>query len=161
MARDEAILRQREHIRSMPRLEGYYTHWIHIPLEAIGKPRMTRRDAWSKRPAVKRYNEWKDRFRAATKMILNRIDLDLVTDVSWIAVFAIPPSLTRREREARAGKPHTQKPDRDNIDKAILDTLFHHDEGIADGTLRKRWAAPGEEPCILLRLSIPDKTRKP
>ena len=39
---------------------------------------------------------------------------------------------------------HRSKPDRDNIDKAVLDVLFAGstggDSGIARGTVEKRWA---------------------
>ena len=38
-----------------------------------------------------------------------------------------------------AGALHRAKPDRDNIDKAILDALFTDDSGIAAGHLEKRW----------------------
>lgn len=34
---------------------------------------------------------------------------------------------------------HRAKPDRDNIDKALLDALFNDDSGIASGLIEKRW----------------------
>jgi Holliday junction resolvase RusA-like endonuclease len=38
-----------------------------------------------------------------------------------------------------SGTLHRQKPDRDNIDKGILDALFKSDCGVAGGTIVKRW----------------------
>jgi Holliday junction resolvase RusA-like endonuclease len=37
------------------------------------------------------------------------------------------------------GQPHRAKPDRDNIDKAILDALFPDDSVVAEGYLCKLW----------------------
>lgn len=53
---------------------------------------------------------------------------------------------------ARWGQPHTHKPDRDNLDKLILDCLkeaklFSDDCIVADGTIRKRWAKAGG--CVI------------
>jgi len=38
-----------------------------------------------------------------------------------------------------SGQLHRQKPDRDNVDKGILDALWDEDSGIACGYLEKRW----------------------
>ena len=40
------------------------------------------------------------------------------------------------------GTLHRSKPDRDNIDKAVMDALFPEDSGIAAGTIRKVWGEP-------------------
>jgi Holliday junction resolvase RusA-like endonuclease len=56
---------------------------------------------------------------------------------------------------ARWGKPHTQKPDRDNCDKLILDEctkvgLFGGDDcRVSAGMLRKYWCRPGGEGAIV------------
>jgi Holliday junction resolvase RusA-like endonuclease len=52
------------------------------------------------------------------------------------------------KKPERWGKPHTQKPDRDNCDKLILDEctkvgLFNGDDcRVSAGTIKKRWCAP-------------------
>lgn len=51
----------------------------------------------------------------------------------------MPASWSKKRKAEMAGRPHRQKPDRDNIDKAILDSLFDKDEGIAFGTTAKYW----------------------
>jgi Holliday junction resolvase RusA-like endonuclease len=102
--------------------------------EPVGKPRMTQRDKWAERPAVMHYRAWADRARAAAP---NRPGD--AKDVSWVAYFDLPASYSKKKRAALAGQPHRQKPDRDNVDKAVLDALFAQDCTVSDGTLRKRW----------------------
>lgn len=105
-----------------------------IPGAPIGKPRMTRRDKWAKRPCVMRYREWADKARACAPE-LPKAPLE----VSWTAYFPFPASYSAKKREALKGQPHQLKSDRDNVDKALLDSLFEQDCTVSDGTLRKRW----------------------
>ena len=100
----------------------------------VGKPRMTQRDKWQKRPAVMRYREWADRAReTAGELPQNPGTLN------WTAYLPIPKSWSKVKRSVAAGQPHRQKPDRDNIDKAVLDSLFKQDSGIHTGTIKKLW----------------------
>jgi len=62
----------------------------------------------------------------------------------WItAVFEMPASWSREKRDAHNGQPHTQRPDLDNIAKAITDGLnriaFADDSQIALLRVRKLW----------------------
>ena len=113
-----------------------------FPVVPMGKPRMTQRDRWKKRPAVTRYHAFKDSLReclTALPHLRSVIDSGTVYSLSWTAYLPIPGSWTKRKKAAMAGTLHRQKPDRDNIDKAILDALFAEDSGIAAGHLEKRW----------------------
>jgi Holliday junction resolvase RusA-like endonuclease len=101
----------------------------------MGKPRMTQRDRWAKRKCVIKYRIWAD----AIRMCMNGISLEDVSCVSWKAYFPFPDSYTSKKRESLCGAPHRVKPDRDNIDKAILDALFDQDAGVAMGNLVKVW----------------------
>jgi Holliday junction resolvase RusA-like endonuclease len=112
---------------------------IVVRLIPIGKPRMTQRDKWAKRPAVIRYREFADSLRL---QIGHLVPPDVLR-LSWIAYFPMPESWSKKKKEEMRGKPHRQKPDRDNVDKAILDSLFDDDSGIASGTLDKRWDDDG------------------
>lgn len=105
-----------------------------IPGQPMGKPRMTQRDVWKKRPCVVRYRAWTDKARAAAGKLTAGPQ-----NVSWTAYFAMPKSWLQSKKDKMRGGPHQQKPDRDNCDKALLDSLFKDDSGISDGTLRKRW----------------------
>jgi len=60
-----------------------------------------------------------------------------------IATFAPAKSLSARRREALMGTPHIQRPDTDNIIKALSDGLnriaYADDSQIAEITARKQW----------------------
>lgn len=64
---------------------------------------------------------------------------DAPLSLSWRAYFEIPASWSKKRQAEMAGQPHQQKPDRDNIDKAIMDALFDDDAGVAFGTTAKYW----------------------
>jgi len=101
----------------------------------VGKPRQTQRDKWAKRPCVMRYRAWTDKARAAAPANLTTQPLS----VSWVAYLPFPQSWRQPLRDALRGGFHRHKPDRDNIDKAILDALFKQDCCVAIGSLEKRW----------------------
>lgn len=107
-----------------------------IPGDPIGAPRMTQLDKWKQRPCVVRYRAWKDAARLAAGQLPPS---DQIESVSWVAVFSMPASWSKKKRAAMVGQLHRQKPDRDNIDKAVLDALFPDDEQIAKGMIEKRW----------------------
>lgn len=119
---------------------------VTIPIIAIGKPRMTRSDRWNKRDCVVRYREWCDALRAMVgKVPENPVALE------WIAYLPMPNSWSRKRREQMRGQLHRTKPDRDNIDKAIMDALFKNDAIIAMGMQRKHWD-DGNGPRIELEI---------
>ena len=61
----------------------------------------------------------------------------------------MPKSWSRKKREQLDGQPHLQKPDLDNLAKALLDA-FYRDRDDAHvwrfSAIEKRWA---EEGCII------------
>lgn len=120
-----------------------------VAIVPIGKPRMTQRDRWKKRPCVLKYRAFADELRAQTD---GMIPEDPVS-VSWVAWFPFPKSYSKKKRAALAGTIHRQKPDRDNVDKAILDVLFKEDCRVGHGELCKRWD-DGKGPRIELRFEI-------
>lgn len=111
-----------------------------IPGPPMGKPRQTRADRWKKRDCVLRYRSWADYARFCVLAAgLTLPAPEQIVDVSWTAYFAPPKSMSKVKQKALIGQRHRQKPDRDNVDKSLLDAIFHDDKGVADGTLRKRW----------------------
>jgi Holliday junction resolvase RusA-like endonuclease len=60
-----------------------------------------------------------------------------------VATFEIPASWSKKKQAAMMGGYHVQKPDRDNVDKAVQDGLnriaFRDDSQVADGRCVKRW----------------------
>lgn len=107
------------------------------PVVPVGKPRMTRRDRWAKRPAVVRYRAFKDQVR--------ELGITLPKSGARVTfVLPMPRSWSRSLREAMNGRPHEQKPDVDNLAKALLDALFDDDAAIHDMRVTKRWGEDGE-----------------
>lgn len=74
-------------------------------------------------------------------------------------VFHRPQSLCRKKDPIGRIR-HDVKPDRDNLDKALLDLMkragvYHDDAQVCDGHLRKWYAAIGEDPGVELVVSVP------
>lgn len=105
-----------------------------IRLEAMGKPRMTRSDKWRTRECVVRYRAYADELRRQTKGVIQN-----PAWVSWVAYIPMPDSWSAKKKAAMRGTLHTSKPDRDNIDKGILDALWESDQGVAAGAIIKLW----------------------
>lgn len=120
---------------------------FHVTLlgDPIGKPRMTRADKWRRRPCVLAYRSWADKARYALRaaspdaLFAEGVLPAGLYDVSWVAYVAMPDSWSKKKKAALRGKLHFGKPDRDNIDKAILDALFPDDRGVTSGALHKFW----------------------
>lgn len=107
-----------------------------IRLQPIGKPRMTRRDKWAQRPSVVRYREWADEARRQVKAFplpANPLRLKIV------AYFEMPKSWSKAKRAELAGQPHRQKPDWDNVAKAVQDIFWTDDQVVAEGHVLKFW----------------------
>ncbi len=102
----------------------------------MGKPRQTQRDKWAKRPAVMRYRAYADQLRL---LFWRKPPNVYPTIISWCAYFSIPESWSRKKKEEMKGKPHKVRPDRDNVDKGILDALFKSDSHVWSGHIEKRW----------------------
>lgn len=56
----------------------------------------------------------------------------------------MPKSWSGKKRAQMAGKPHQQRPDRDNLEKALLDALFSEDCAVWDGRTTKVWGETGQ-----------------
>jgi Holliday junction resolvase RusA-like endonuclease len=69
------------------------------------------------------------------------VELDGATVVFFIEV---PKSWTKRKKRLSIGEPHRQKPDLDNLIKALGDALYGDDSHIASIHASKVWASkPG------------------
>lgn len=102
----------------------------------MGAVRMNKADAWRKRPAVLRYMAFKDQVRASG-MILE-------PGQSIIFLIPMPKSWSKRKRALMNETYHTQKPDLDNLLKAVMDSIFIDDAHISHlGKLVKLWSEDG------------------
>ena len=104
-------------------------------LVPIGKPRMTKRDRWMKRPAVVKYRIFAD----ALRQCMRGVDLSDVWCLSLKFYMPFPKSYSEKKREELAGKIHRQKIDVDNAIKSVLDALLEDDKGVAGVMAWKYW----------------------
>ena len=118
---------------------------ITVPIQAIGKPRMTRKDRWAKRLCVVKYYQWADDFRSLVGDIPND-----PTIINFKAYIPFPKSYSKKKRRELEGKPHRVKPDLDNCLKSIMDVLLKNDQGIYKSTCEKVWT--DGEPKIILEI---------
>ena len=111
------------------------------PVVPCPKPRMTRSDKWKERPAVVRYRQFADTLRAwASDNGFEPPEAGL----SMTFFLPMPPSWSKKKRAAMEGKPHQQKPDKDNLEKAVWDAFFGDDSRVwQTRTVEKRWARNG------------------
>lgn len=105
-------------------------------IEPCSKPRMTQGDKWKKRPVVLRYYAFKEQCR------LNRV---VVPESGATVTFYIsmPKSWTKKKKKEMKGEAHQQKPDIDNLIKALLDAVYDDDSCVWDIRARKVWSDQG------------------
>lgn len=103
----------------------------------VPKPRQTQRDKWAKRPAVVRYRAFADEVKSLNVEVQEcgaKIVFGMPMPISW----------SKKKRTAMDGKPHQQKPDIDNLLKALLDSIYREDCGVYHiGGLAKYWSKSG------------------
>lgn len=102
----------------------------------VGKPRMTQRDRWKGRPVVKRYHAFCDQVRAMGVSVP-----EAHGHITF--VLPMPKSWPARKRQAMAWQPHQQRPDSDNLVKALLDAVFDEDAHVWDFRVTKLWGDHG------------------
>lgn len=102
----------------------------------IPKPRMTRSDKWKKRDCVDRYWQFKDEVRQAEITLPE-------SHYHVIFILPMPKSWSQKKRLEMDGRPHQQKPDKDNLEKALLDAIFTDDCRVWDGRVSKFWGLKG------------------
>lgn len=56
-----------------------------------------------------------------------------------IFMLPMPESWSKKKKEAMVGTPHQSKPDKDNLEKALLDAIYESDAHIWDSRVSKLW----------------------
>ena len=105
----------------------------------LGKPRMTQRDRWKKRPVVTRYHEYADRLREEA----DKQNFLLGEKVEINFFIPVPKSWSKKKKSANLGRPHKQRPDLDNLIKAVQDILMKEDSTIWNIKAEKKWGPCG------------------
>lgn len=107
----------------------------------VSKPRMTQRDKWFKRECAEKY--WA--FKAELEKQARRLNFEMPeSDYHLIFTLPMPDSWSNKKKNDMNGKPHKQKPDKDNLEKAFLDALCVSDSHIWDGRVSKYWGFEGK-----------------
>lgn len=101
-------------------------------IEPIGKPRMTQRDKFVKRKCTTEYWNFKD--------YLNKDGFCLSNKFSILFCLPFPKTYSKKKCKELFLKPHQQKPDIDNMLKAVIDSLKDDDKSICDIKARKVWS---------------------
>lgn len=103
----------------------------------VPKPRQTRSDKWKQRPPVMRYRAFADEVR------LRGVEVK-ESGSHVVFVMPMPKSWSKVKHNQMVYAPHQQKPDVDNLCKALLDALFGDDSHIHDIRISKIWGVRGE-----------------
>jgi hypothetical protein len=111
---------------------------------------MTRSDQWKERDCVMDYRAFCDEARlAATGQPFTYLNHKQFLGYFAFAHIAMPESWSAKKKKEMAGRLHQQKPDKDNIEKALTDALFAQDSTLAiGGVMAKYWLEEDAEPRI-------------
>ena len=112
--------------------------WLLEGITPLAKPRMTQSDRWRKRKCVLDYWDYRDRIRSLVKLMGPE-----VTHLSVDFHLPMPHSWSKKKRQAKNRTWHDQKPDLDNLVKAVLDALFEEDARVACIQAKKHWSEQG------------------
>ena len=103
-----------------------------------GKPRMTQCDKWKKRRCIIDYFAWADKLRLAA--ITQGFTLSNEFSVQFH--FVPPKSFSKKKQMKMFGTPHNQKPDLDNMIKAIMDVLRPGDDQLIYSVAASKYWSP-------------------
>lgn len=120
--------------------------------EIVPKPRMTRADTWKHRPIVDSYYAFKD------SLVLQANMQNFVLGDAYSVVFRIPmpTSWSKVKRESYMNTTHNQRPDCDNLVKALQDSLLQEDSKVWHISATKIWTA-GESRIDVINLDDSEK----
>ncbi|GAB5520677.1 MAG: RusA family crossover junction endodeoxyribonuclease [Rhodothermales bacterium] len=112
---------------------------VTLELAPVSKPRMTQSDRWKKRPCVLRYRAYCDAVREGVPAGFRFPD----SGASVLFTLPMAKSWSQRRKRQMNGRPHQQKPDVDNLCKALFDALEANDAHIWSVCITKRWGHTG------------------
>lgn len=100
--------------------------------------RQTQSDKWKKRPAVLKYRAFRDEVAFKIK----ELPMDFFHVVFLLPV---PRSWSQARKMKMIGRPHQQTPDKDNLEKGLLDAIYReaNDAFVWNTASTKLWSAQG------------------
>lgn len=123
-------------------------NWATIPVAPVPKPRQTRADKWKKRPAVLRYRAFADEIRLRKVQVPESCS-------HVIFIMPMPQSWPQKKKLAMRDQAHQQKPDSDNLLKALMDAVHEDDSVVWDIRVSKFW---GDQGRIIIGTGAPQLT---
>ena len=108
-----------------------------LMIDPKGYVRRTRADAWKGRPVVLKYYVYKDAIRNKFECVGDG------SAYSMHFVIKMPKSWSKKKRDLMRLAPHQQKPDIDNLVKAVLDSMMVEDKQVYKITADKHWGDAG------------------
>ncbi len=106
------------------------------PINPVPAPRQVGRDAWKPSPPVLRYRAFRD------ECTLRGVKIPLEFHHA-IFVLSMPATWSATKKALNEGRRHQSKPDRDNLEKALLDACCPSDAHIWNGQTTKLWGRRG------------------
>lgn len=104
-------------------------------IDPVSAPRQVRSDTWAPSLHVRRYRAFKDHVR--------RLGVQVRAGDRVTFVLAMPRSWSKTKRAQMDGRPHQQKPDVDNLLKALWDAVEKDDSHLDRVCLAKVWGVRG------------------
>ena len=107
-----------------------------IEIDPKSAPRLTQNNLWT--PLAKNYMKWKHDFKilclkSGLPRTFNKVKIDFH--------IAMPKSWSITKKKYQAETPHMQKPDIDNLFKAVCDALLDEDGFIYEIHVQKFWSS--------------------
>jgi Holliday junction resolvase RusA-like endonuclease len=114
---------------------------IKLEIPPIPAPRLNRGSQYNpqKKKLVARYMKWKE----DVQLLAYQAGWKPTDELHVIFVLPMPKSWSRQKRERMRGEPHQQKPDRNNLMKALEDALYKDDSGVWKSSEEKIWGESG------------------
>lgn len=106
------------------------------PVTPVPAPRQVHKDKFNPSLAVRRYRAFRDELRL--RQVWIPLDYHHV-----LFLLPMPTSWKPQDRLDSDLMPHRQTPDRDNLEKALLDATFENDCQIWNGQTTKLWSQYG------------------
>lgn len=122
---------------------------VTVPFEIVPcpRPRVSSVNGFTKTYYPKKYEQ----FKAVLGLYLKskiKTKLEGAIKVEAHITMQMPKSWSKKKRMEMDGKYHTQKPDKDNLEKSLYDALtgvaFKDDSAVAVGVTTKRWGEHGK-----------------
>ena len=75
-----------------------------------------------------------------------RLHKFVLPECNYHIIFVLPmsKSWSKKKKDKMRNTPHQQRPDKDNLEKALLDSIFDEDCRVWDGRTTKIWGDKGE-----------------